>query len=134
VTALAVFEHIERPAELASRARDSLKPGGLLIATCPSGVWDRVSGAIGLHKSEHHETEFNRRRFETLMREAGFEPVAYERFMSAPIGVLPYARVPVSTDLALAIDRVLARIPVVNLMMVNQIFVARKPVSGPVRG
>jgi len=127
VTALAVFEHVKEPEKLAARAADALKPGGLLIATCPSGPWDRVSGAVGLHKDEYHEGEFNKARFEAVARAGGLEPVRYERFMFAPIGVLPYANVPVSPGLALAIDRLLATIPLVNLGMVNQVFVARKP-------
>lgn len=127
VTALAVFEHIAKPEELAARAADALKPGGLMIATCPSGVWDRISGAVGLHKDEYHEGEFNRARFEQVARAGGLEPVCYQRFMFAPIGVLPYAKIPVSPGFALAIDRVLAPIPLVNLAMVNQVFVARKP-------
>lgn len=127
VTALAVFEHIAKPEELATRAAEALKPGGLMIATCPSGVWDRISGAVGLHKDEYHEGEFHKARFEQVARAGGLEPVCYQRFMFAPIGVLPYAKIPVSPAFALAVDRVLAPIPLLNLAMVNQVFVARKP-------
>ncbi len=129
VTALAVFEHIEKPERMAARMFEALKPGGLMIATCPSGIWDRISGAVGLHKDEYHEGEFNKARFEQVARAGGLEPLFYQRFMFAPIGVLPYARIPVSPAFALAVDSVLAPIPIVNLAMVNQVFVARKPLA-----
>jgi SAM-dependent methyltransferase len=130
VTALAVLEHLEDPTELMRRAREALRPGGVFVASCPSGLWDRISGSLGLHKDEHHTGDFNRARFESCARAAGLEPLRYRRFMFAPVGFLPYAKVPVPVGLALAIDAVLAPIPLVNLGMVNQIFAARRPEGG----
>ncbi|MFZ4575282.1 MAG: class I SAM-dependent DNA methyltransferase [Phycisphaerales bacterium] len=127
VTALAVLEHVENPVELCTRVREALVPGGVFVATCPSGVWDSISGAVGLHKDEHHTGAFNRARFESVARDAGLTPLHYERFMLAPVGFLPYMGVRVSPRFALAIDRPFARIPLVNLAMVNQVFVGVKP-------
>lgn len=124
VTALAVLEHVEQPEELGRRAYEALKPGGVFVATCPSGMWDRTSGSLGLHKDEHHTGAFDRRRFEQVARAAGLEPKLYRRFMLAPVGVLPYLNIPIGAGTALAIDSLLWRIPIVNLAMVNQVFVA----------
>jgi SAM-dependent methyltransferase len=129
VTALAVLEHVENPEELARRACDALKPGGVFVATCPSGIWDRTSGSLGLHNDEHHTGAFDRGRFEAVAVAAGLVPKLYRRFMLAPVGVLPYLGIPVGAATGLAIDLLLWRIPIVNLAMVNQVFVATRPLS-----
>jgi len=126
VTALAVLEHVDDAPALARRVHDSLRPGGIFVATCPFPVWDQISGALRLHKDEHHTGAFNRSKFEAFARAGGLEPVRYQRFMFAPIGFLPYLGVKPSPSFALAVDSVLAPIPLVNLSMVNQVFVARR--------
>lgn len=126
VTALAVLEHVEEPVELARRAFEALRPGGVFVATCPSGVWDGISGKLGLHKDEHHTGAFSRAKFEEVARAGGLQPRLYRRFMLAPIGVLPYLGIRVSPAFALAIDSAISWIPIVNLAMVNQVFVAVK--------
>jgi len=126
VTALAVLEHVDNAPALARRVFAALRPGGLFIATCPSPVWDRVSGTLGLHKDEHHTGAFTRARFEAFAASGGLTPVRYQRFMFALVGFLPYARVPVSAAAALRLDAWLAPMPIVNLAMVNQVFVARR--------
>ncbi|CAG1004285.1 Ubiquinone biosynthesis O-methyltransferase [Phycisphaerales bacterium] len=127
VTALAVLEHVDHPDELARRVFAALRPGGVFVATCPYPVWDQISGALRLHKDEHHAGAFNKSRFEAFAAAGGLEPLKYQRFMLAPVGFLPYLRIPLSPALSLAADRILAPIPVVNLAMVNQVFVARRP-------
>ncbi len=127
ITALAVLEHLDNPAEMAVRVREYLKPGGIFIATCPSPFWDKVSGAVGLHKDEHHTMEFNKQAFTKLALKAGLEPLEYRPFMFAPVGFLPYLKISVPPRLAMRIDALIAPIPILNLMMVNQVFAARRP-------
>lgn len=127
VTAMAVLEHLAEPVELMRQAYRALRPGGLFVASCPSSVWDNISGALGLHQDEYHEGHFDRARFFALGREAGLEPLEYRRFMWAPIGVLPYARIPVSPQVAARLDGVVRSVRVFNWGFVNQLFVARRP-------
>jgi SAM-dependent methyltransferase len=127
VLALAVLEHLESPADLFVQACRALRPGGLLVATCPSGFWDALSGFFRLHPEEHHETAFTRRTFETCAKSAGLESVAYRRFMNAPLAFLPYLRGPVSPSFALRADSFLRRLRLLDFCFVNQLFIARKP-------
>jgi SAM-dependent methyltransferase len=127
VLALAVLEHLDSPAGLFQQAHRVLKPGGILVATCPSGFWDGLSGLLRLHPEEHHEQDFNRAMFEELAQGAGLESLRYERFMFAPVAFLPYLRVPVSARLARGLDRGIGALRVLNFGFVNQVFVARKP-------
>ncbi len=127
VTALAILEHLREPVALMEQASRALRPGGIVVASCPAGTWDTISGALRLHKDEHHEDQIGRESFASLAGAAGLTPVHYRRFMFAPVGFLPYLRVPVSPRFADAIDRVLRPLVVFNPFFVNQLFVARKP-------
>jgi hypothetical protein len=98
----------------------------LLIATAPAGAWDSISGAIGLHREEHHEQQFTRPLFESLARQANLEPILYWRFMFAPIAFLPYLRISVDPEAALNIDAVVTRLRLLDWLFVNQLFVARR--------
>lgn len=129
VTALAVLEHVDHPEELARRVYEALAPGGVFVATCPYPVWDQISGAVKLHKDEYHAGHFVRRRFEEVAEAGGLEPLLYQRFMFAPVGFLPYLGIKVPPAMALSVDRALNNLPLMSLGMVNQVFVARKPVS-----
>lgn len=131
ITALAVLEHVADAVGLAQRVFAALKPGGVFVATCPYPLWDVISGTLRLHKDEHHAKNYTRARFEEFANAGGLTPLRYQRFMLAPVGFLPYLRIvpPIST--ALAIDAVIAPIPLLNLTMVNQVFAARKPLTSP---
>ncbi|MFK7894630.1 MAG: trans-aconitate 2-methyltransferase [Myxococcota bacterium] len=127
VLALAILEHLESPVDLFRQAYRALKPGGLIVATCPSGFWDELSGMLRLHPDEHHERAFDRNTFESLAVEGAFEVVTYRRFMCAPVAFLPYLRIPVASASALGIDAALRRLRIFDWTFVNQLFVARKP-------
>lgn len=128
VLALAVLEHLDEPNQLFMEASRTLKPGGLIVATCPSGLWDEISGRLRLHPEEHHEQAFERQTFEDCASAAGLESVAYRRFMNAPMAFLPYLRIPVSPKWAGRADAVLRSLRIFELAFVNQLFVARKPI------
>lgn len=127
VTALAVLEHVDDAVALARRVFAALRPGGLFVATCPYPLWDVISGTLRLHKDEHHARNYTRARFEEFARLGGLEPLRYQRFMLAPVGFLPYLRLTPPVGAALAIDGVIAPVPVLNLACVNQAFAARRP-------
>jgi SAM-dependent methyltransferase len=126
VLALAVLEHLVEPAKLFVEAHRALKPGGIFVATCPSGTWDHISGLLRLHPDEHHEKEFDRALFETLAGAAQLRPLEYRRFMFAPVAFLPYLRVPVSPRLQRSVDAAIGALRFLNFGFVNQLFVAQK--------
>ena len=126
VTALAVLEHLAEPVRLMKQARRALRPGGLFVASCPSRLWDSISGGLKLHEDEYHEGSFDQRRFEALAREAGLQSLRYQRFMFAPVGFLPYLKIPVSPGFACRFDALVRAMRVFGFMFVNQLFVARR--------
>jgi SAM-dependent methyltransferase len=126
VTALAILEHLEQPIDLFHRARDALKSGGLLVATCPFPFWDKISGKFKLHKDEFHAFNFQKSTFYSFSSKSGFEVVEYRKFMSAPIGFAPYLNISVSPRFSHLCDRIIDSCFIFNWTFVNQIFVARK--------
>jgi len=126
VTALAILEHLDEPVKLFNRAHDALKPGGLMVATCPSPFWDKTSGKFKLHKDEFHAFDFNKNAFLSLAYKSGFEALEYRKFMSAPVGFAPYLKIPMNPRFSHICDRIISVFLVFNWTFVNQIFVARK--------
>ena len=126
VTALAILEHLENPIELFHRAHDALKPKGLIVATCPSPFWDKISGKLKLHEDEFHAFNFNRDAFFSLAAKSGFEALEYRKFMSAPVGFVPYLKIPMSPSFSHLCDRIISTFFIFNWTFVNQIFVAQK--------
>ena len=126
VTALAILEHLDEPIELFRQAYNNLKPGGLLVATCPSPFWDKISGKLNLHEDEFHAFDFNQETFSSLAVEAGFEPLQYRKFMNAPLGFAPYLNIPMNPAFSHLCDKIIGTFFIFNWIFVNQIFVARK--------
>jgi len=126
ITALAFLEHVKDTSVLFKESARVLQNGGLFIASCPDPSWDKISGALGLHKDEHHEQDFNERVFESLVNECGLTTVHFHRFMNVFTGFLPYIRLPVSPLIGTILDTFLRPIPFSRHSFVNQLFVARK--------
>ena len=126
VTALAILEHLDDPIELFHRAHDALKPKGLIIATCPSPFWDKISGKFKLHEDEFHAFDFNKDAFFSLAAKSGFKAIEYRKFMSAPVGFAPYLKIPISPRFSHLCDRIISSFFIFNWTFVNQIFVAQK--------
>ena len=126
VTALAILEHLDEPAELFRQAYRNLKSGGIIVATCPSPFWDKISGKFNLHDDDFHAFDFNREAFSCLAIEAGFKPLQYRKFMSAPLGFAPYLNIPMSPAFSHLFDKIIGTFLIFNWIFVNQIFIAVK--------
>ena len=126
VSSLAILEHLENPEKLFENAFTALKAGGIFIASCPSPFWDKVSGIIKLHHDEFHAQNFDKKLFVKLSKKVGFRQLQYRKFMSAPIGFLPYLKVNVSPKFSYNFDKALTFFRFLNWTFVNQLFVAQK--------
>lgn len=127
-TALAVLEHLREPLRAMTEAYRMLRPGGVFVATCPHPIWDEIADRLGmLLADDAHEEKLGKRELLEYARRAGFEDAAFEPFMWAPLGALPYVGVRVPPDLALRIDRWVQRVPFSDFGFVNQALVGTKP-------
>ena len=124
---LAVLEHLPNPALALQEARRMLRPGGLLVATCPNPFWDGIAGRLGLVRGDHHLQQLDLASLSNVIARAGFEVLEARRFMWAPVASLPYLRLPMNIHLAAAIDSLVHCVPLLNQLCVNAYVVARKP-------
>ena len=127
VTALALLEHISDPSLVFQQAYKALEPSGLFVASCPNPFWDKLSGLVGLHKEEFHNTDFRWNLFCELSEKNGFEPIKFKPFMFVPYAFLPYLKLPVSVQFAGILDSIILNLKLFNFTFVNQLFIARKP-------
>jgi hypothetical protein len=109
-----------------------LRPGGLVVVTCPNPLWDALAGRLGLVSDSHHVEQIGLARLRELVSSAGFEVVTSYRFMWAPISFLPYVRIPVPPRLALGVDKVFHSIPLLRHLCVNGCVVGRRHDPGVV--
>lgn len=126
VTILAVLEHLPDPAAAVGEAYRMLKPGGVLVATCPNPFWDDIAEVVGL-ASDHHEVEVDEQVMTGLARDAGFSPIEYVPFMWVCTGALPYVGVSLNPRTSLQIDNLVRKFDWFDLSFVNQALIAQKP-------
>ncbi|HPF64795.1 MAG: methyltransferase domain-containing protein [Lentimicrobium sp.] len=127
VSALAVLEHLENPLDAVKESIRVLKPGGILVATCPVPAWDHISNKLGLLKEDHHETEMTRQLMIRIINDSGINLLEYRKFMWAPVSFLPYLHLPVSAQFSLKTDQWIAQLSILNWLFVNQVVIGRKP-------
>jgi 2-polyprenyl-3-methyl-5-hydroxy-6-metoxy-1,4-benzoquinol methylase len=126
VTILAVLEHLTDPGAAVAEAFRMLKPGGVLVATCPNPFWDDIAEVVGL-ASDHHEVEVDQSVMTKLARDAGFTDIEYVPFMWVCTGALPYIGFELSPETSLRIDDLIRKFDLFDLSFVNQALIARKP-------
>jgi len=126
VSALALLEHLSDPGKAVKEAARVLRPGGIFIATCPCPFWDKLAERYGLIRGGFHETDMDEAELKRVVREAGLDMVSFERFVWAPLGVLPNLKIPVAAPLSDWVDRVLRPLRVFSGLFVNQIIVGQK--------
>ena len=127
VSALAVLEHLKKPLDAVMQAREVLNPGGLFVATCPVPAWDHISQHLGLLKDDQHEKEMDKDLLIRVISDAGLDLIEYRKFMWAPISFMPYLHVPISPTSSIKLDRLIARLKILNWLFVNQVVIGRKP-------
>lgn len=126
VTAMAVLEHLPFPETAVKEAFRVLKPGGILIATCPDPKWESISKRWGLFRDETHYSHFDKVRFQDVATQCGFKLAVYARFMSAVLGITPYLKLPLPVEFALIVDRAVHSLRLFDWCFVNQVAVLRK--------
>lgn len=126
VSALALLEHLPNPLDCIKEAKRVLCPGGIFVATCPAPSWDHIAVKTGLLKEDQHETEMTKEKMISLVKEVGLEVLNFERFMWAPISLLPYLKINISPKNSLSLDKLIYSLRIFNCLFVNQIIVAKK--------
>ncbi|MHB8132424.1 MAG: class I SAM-dependent methyltransferase [Mobilitalea sp.] len=126
VTALAFIEHLQNPITALKEARRVLRKGGLLVATCPDPMWDKISSLVRLQDNTDHVTDMNLNKMIDMMQKSGFDVVEYGRFMWAPISLLSYLEINVNAMIVMTLERIISRLHFLNWLFVNQYVVGRK--------
>jgi SAM-dependent methyltransferase len=86
ISAAAVIEHLSKPHEFLRECRRVLKPGGLLILTCPAPFFDWVATKIGYLKDAGHVARYSLRGLKEICAGHGLETVVARKFMVSPFG------------------------------------------------
>ena len=124
---MVISEHLPNNLQAVQEAKAVLRSGGLFIATCPHPFWDQIATQLGLLKGDFHESPVDKHQLINTIKQAGLKLIAFEPFMWAPVGFLPYLKLPVSPQFGLTIDRLISTIKILNWSFVNQSIIARKP-------
>jgi len=85
ITAAAVIEHLADPQRFLHECRRVLKPGGLLVLTCPAPFFDWLATKIGYLKDAGHLARYSLKDLRRMCAAAGFETAAARRFMISPV-------------------------------------------------
>jgi 2-polyprenyl-3-methyl-5-hydroxy-6-metoxy-1,4-benzoquinol methylase len=99
VVSVETIEHLYAPRLFLARAKDALRPGGLLLLTTPYwgylknialAVTDRTDKALSVLWDGGHIKHFSRRTMTAMVTEQGFEVVAFEGCGEGIRALTPY--------------------------------------------
>lgn len=113
--ATAVIEHVPEPSKMIREVKRILKPGGIVILTCPAPFWEKLASMLGYLEKDKHYMVMNLKQLSNLVVQAGFTLVKDKKFMLPLIG-MPFEAF---------IEKLLRLFPL-DVFMVNQLLVARK--------
>ena len=126
ITALAVLEHLINPSEALNQVALLLKEDGLFVATCPLPIWDKLAQILNRSGGNTHFKSFNKNQLIQLLSQSGLEVIDCIPFMWAPFGILPYLKIPVSSNVSIKLDILVRKLHVFNWLFVNHCVMARK--------
>jgi trans-aconitate methyltransferase len=113
--ATAVIEHVPDKKRLLSETRRILRPGGIIVLTCPAPFWEKLATAVGHLPREQHSHVPSLRELADLAHGCGFDVLEKQRFMLSPVG-LPFEPVIEAAVRSIRCD----------FLMANQLLVARR--------
>jgi len=85
ITAAAVIEHLSDPQGFLHECRRVLKPGGLLVLTCPAPFFDWLATQIGYLKDSGHVAHYSLKDLRRMCAASGFETAVSKKFMISPV-------------------------------------------------
>ena len=135
ITSNGVLEHVEDDESSAQEIWRKLKPGGTFVITCLPNAHSYTEAAQRWLKHPAHDRLYTIASTKNLLARAGFEIVGtrYHFMVPTMLNGLPH-RVKAAYQRAhrvvWAANHVLERMPLINRLASNFMFVARKPESG----
>jgi SAM-dependent methyltransferase len=78
VSMFEVIEHVEGPRQLLEGASRVMRPGGMMLISCPNEDRIRVGPRIFVDYPPHHLTRWRKQTLITLMGDLGFELVRFD--------------------------------------------------------
>lgn len=85
ITAAALIEHLPDPLSFFQECNRVLKPGGLLMLTCPAPFFDWLATKIGYLKTAGHLARYSLTDLRKLCERTGFKVCLSNKFMISPI-------------------------------------------------
>jgi SAM-dependent methyltransferase len=86
VIAAAVVEHLVSPRDMLRESFRVLRPGGVLIVTCPHPFWEKISAALGWISGDHHSV-MTPKVLAELCRQERLDVGEQYGFMISPVGL-----------------------------------------------
>ena len=114
VIATAVLEHLQDPMPAIREFARVLDNGGIVVATSPNPIFEKIASTIG-HIHGEHQCTLNIKELRLLFSNAGFEILECKGFMFSPLFNMPFDE---------TIEEILNRRSL-SLLMTNQVIVCR---------
>jgi ubiquinone/menaquinone biosynthesis C-methylase UbiE len=90
ITACAVIEHVNSPAQMLSECRRVLKQDGILVLTTPNPWLDKISEIIGYSSPDEHIETLTIAKLKELFKQSNLRPIQTKYFMFFPFFKIPF--------------------------------------------